>query len=162
MSKNTNTHRNVREIRRGAGQRSAIAAVNNGPQLTKQTLYEVGNLATLGNKWKLKPYQLRRIGLGVVAAAAVVPTVRVAKLAEEHLVWGSEYEMSSAIPTSKAHFDPKKYVIKAIPSSGAFDLAASVDPNHNPQGGVYDFDKQLGGHPAEPGDIVVVPRSPNQ
>lgn len=151
------SYRKVREIRPGASKEPIVS--NPGPmqKLLQSGLKKVGDFVTLGNKWNLRPYQLRRIGAVAVLASAAIATP-LAREAGEHVVWGAQYEMSSEIPTSETNINPKVDVLVAIPPSGAYDLASERDPNNNPQHGVYNFTQQLHGKTPEPGDIVAVPR----
>lgn len=96
--------------------------------------------------------RLRSRALALFAGAAlVVPTVA-------YLVNRSDQLGSSTIPTSERNLDPAEYKVEQIPSEGAFDFAAHVDPNHDPRNGVARFQDQLG-HEPEPGDAVAVPIS---
>ena len=151
----------VTEIRPGASNEHPVVNMSPFSALIHRTLHAAGNIATLGNKAGRKPVELRRIGAvtlaGLAAAAPFTPSA--AKTVYDHVLWGAAYEMTSDIPTSEAHLDPHKYVLRVIPSEGAFDFAAAVDPNHNPEQGSYNFNAQLH-HAAEPGDIVAVPIQP--
>jgi hypothetical protein len=149
---------NITEIRAGASDQPVVESEPLAKDRIQSTLHFVGDTMTLGNRWNLKPYQLRRVGLAAFTAVALYPAVRGTEVVAQHIVHGYEYSADSAIPSSEAHIDPKKDKSEPIPLIGAFDFAEKVDPNHDPRNGVDQFMKQLHGQTPEPGDIVAIPR----
>jgi hypothetical protein len=162
MTSRINTFKETRDIRSGVQEETKIDSEIPFRNKIQNLFQNVGNAVTLGNILKLSPIELRRIGAPVVAAIAtlaLVPGTPVAIDAGKSAIHGLNYEFgTSTIPGSKNTFDPKVDVLRPIPSDGALNFAATVDPNHNPQMGEDEFRQQLH-HDPVPGDMVVVPRN---
>jgi hypothetical protein len=116
-------------------------------KLARATLYHAGRIITHESKGEIIA---RRRGVPVLAAAAVIAAVGAGEFKRS-----VEEPYQSNVPAHVDMAHAKHLDTKIVPLTGAWGLAESVDPGHNPNVAIDHMEAQLGHYP-EPGDTIAV------